>query len=210
MCAVVEVHVDLAATWRGSAGARLLDRAHAAIVERLVAILSTVGWTVLVEYGFNHFGERGSVDILAWHAATRALLIIEVKSQIVDFQALLSSVSRKVRLVPRLVASRGWSPTWIGQLVAVPDTRATRDAVRRHGATFAVALPSRTAEVRRWLRMPSGHLAGLMFLADALPRNTNHESAGVQRMRRPAPARRRAQKHVVSSSEGRGGRQILG
>ena len=42
------------------------------IVEHVVAATRASGWEVLVEYGFNHYGDRGSVDVLAWHAGSRA------------------------------------------------------------------------------------------------------------------------------------------
>jgi transcriptional regulator with XRE-family HTH domain len=66
--------------WRGEELDRLLDRDHAQIVERMIALLTRLGWTTIPEATFQVGGERGSIDILAWHAATGILLVIEVKS----------------------------------------------------------------------------------------------------------------------------------
>lgn len=64
--------------YQGGLGDRLVDAAHAALVEIVVGVLRRYNWEVEVEFTFNVFGDRGSVDVLAWHAATRTLLIIEV------------------------------------------------------------------------------------------------------------------------------------
>jgi len=79
LCAVAEeIEADLAVSlrWRGPKLARLLDRRHARLQNRIVQRLVGAGWDTRVEDSFNHFGERGSVDILAWRADCRALLIV--------------------------------------------------------------------------------------------------------------------------------------
>ena len=91
--------------WHGEELDRLLDAAHAGIVDQVVALLVANGWEVVPEATFNHFGERGSVDVLAWHPIHRALLIIEVKSVVPDVQALLAGVDRKVRIAPAIARS---------------------------------------------------------------------------------------------------------
>ncbi len=70
----LDVSITINANWHGGQGDRLLDRAHAAIVDRVIDILRTEGWDVTPEFSFNHFGDRGSVDILAWHPGQRILL----------------------------------------------------------------------------------------------------------------------------------------
>ena len=146
-----------------------------------------LGWEPLPEYTFNVYGERGSVDILAWHPLRRALLVIEVKTRLTDLQQLLMSMSRKVRLVPALVAEeRGWVRLALGHLVVMLDTRSNRLTVGRHEGTFAATFPSRTAAVRAWLRSPVGDLAGLWFLA--LRREAHPEDRLSQRVKR-SPAR---------------------
>ncbi len=101
--------------YQGGTTDRLLDRAHAALVDHVVGVLRS-DWDIVVEYTFNRFGERGSVDVLAWHAQTRTLLIVEVKSAFTDLQAMLASLGRKLRLVPDVVREdRGWDPLAVGR-----------------------------------------------------------------------------------------------
>jgi transcriptional regulator with XRE-family HTH domain len=89
--------------YRGGLGDRLVDAAHAALADLVVRVLDRGGWQIELEFGFNVFGERGSVDFLAWHAATRTLLIVEVKSRLLDLQDMLIAIARKLRLVPDVV-----------------------------------------------------------------------------------------------------------
>jgi transcriptional regulator with XRE-family HTH domain len=162
---VFGISIQLAPRWPVADVARLLDEDHAGLVERLVRALGALGWEVRVEYTFNDYGERGSVDVLAWHAGRRALLLVEVKTRVADIQDMHAAFDRKVRIVPKLLArERGWRPGSIGQLLVVPASHGNRDRVRRHGATFAVRFPAGAARARRWIRDPVGDFAGLWFV----------------------------------------------
>src|SRR3990170_930241 len=109
IAAALEITVDFAPRWRGGELARLLDEGHAQLVEVAVRDLRAATWDVTVEYTFNHYGDRGGVDVLGWHPATRTLLLVEVKTRLVDIQELLGSMDRKRRVVPALIgAERGW------------------------------------------------------------------------------------------------------
>ena len=158
--------LDLRLHYQGGLADRLIDRVHASIVEIVVARLKRAGWETLVEFSFNVFGERGSVDVLAWHAASRTLLIVEVKSRFTDLQAMLLSLSRKLRLVPDEVRRElGWDPVAIGRIVAVPGTTETRGVLERHRATFDATLPARTIAIRRWIQVPQGPIAGVWLVS---------------------------------------------
>jgi transcriptional regulator with XRE-family HTH domain len=196
VCAALGIEPALELRWRGGQGDRLVDRDHARIVEAVVAELTRLGWETTPEFTFNVFGERGSVDVLAWHPVGRALLVIEVKTRLTDLQRLLMSMSRKLRLVPPLVAEqRGWKRAALGHVVVILDSRSNRSTVAGHEATFAATFPFRTARVRAWFRAPVGDLAGLWFVA--LRREPHPEEEPVQRIAAPrargradAPSRR--------------------
>lgn len=174
--------------WRGEELDRLLDHDHAVIVERLLALLTLDGWTTIPEATFQIRGERGSIDILAWHEATGTMLVIEVKSVVPDVQATVGGLDRKTRIAPTLARERGWASKGIGRLLVLPDDRTARRRIEAFAATFDRALPARTAEIKRWLAQPSGPIAGVLFLSDlpvtharqrVLPRRdrTTHELA---------------------------------
>ena len=52
--------------WHGEDLDRLLDGAHAELVELVALVLPKCGWDVVTEATFSMYGERGSIDILAF------------------------------------------------------------------------------------------------------------------------------------------------
>jgi transcriptional regulator with XRE-family HTH domain len=152
--------------FRGGMGDRLADAAHAALVDLVVGVLARAGWRIELEFDFNVFGERGSVDVLAWHAATRTLPIVEVKSRFTDLQAMLLSLARKMRLVPEVARKElGWGALAVGRIVVAYGTTENRSVLARHSAMFDASLPARSVAIRAWLRAPSGPIAGVWLVA---------------------------------------------
>jgi transcriptional regulator with XRE-family HTH domain len=152
--------------YQGGRGDRLVDASHAALVDTIVGVLRRFRWEVEVEFTFNVFGDRGSVDILAWHPATRTLLIVEVKSRFTDLQAMLMSLARKLRVVPDAAReARGWDAVHVGRIVVAYGSAENRAVVARFASTFDAALPARATEVRAWLRHPTGLLSGVWLLS---------------------------------------------
>lgn len=165
--------------WQGDALDRLLDSRHAASVEEVVRVLRQFGWEVATEVSFSEYGERGSIDVLAFHAGVRVALVVEVKTTIADAQELQSTLDRKVRLAPRIAARRGWRSDSVATLLVVVDSRTNRAIAARLAATFGGAFPERTRAVRRWLTAPVAErpLRGLWFL------NTGTQAVVTQRVR---------------------------
>src|SRR2546423_1233633 len=162
---VLEARLDVRVRWRGEQLDRLIDSAHAILVERTVEMLSAAGWDVAVETSFAIGAERGSIDVLAYHPSSHALLVVEVKSVVPDNQAMLHALDRKVRLAGAIAASRGWSSVGrISRLLIVADGSTRRRRISALAATYRTVLPDRGAAVRGWLRTPTGSLAGLLFL----------------------------------------------
>ncbi len=165
-------------SWNGEALDRLLDADHALLVDEMAGRLRRRGWHVAVEVSFNVFGERGSIDILAYHEATRTVLVVEVKSVVPDLQATIASLDRKARLALRIAANQGWPATATGRLLVLPANRTARRRVALHGETFRAAYPVRSLEVRHWLADPrrSG-FAGLLFVSCARQASARHRVA---------------------------------
>jgi transcriptional regulator with XRE-family HTH domain len=150
---------------RGEDLDRLLDAGHAAIVEHVTQLLRRLGWEVVPEATFNVYGDRGSVDILATHPSTGALLVVEVKSVVPDVQATLSGIDRKARVAARVARDRGWRVTSVSRWLVVAGDRTSRRRIERHAETFRAALPGGTIELRQWAAAPAGSVAGIMFVS---------------------------------------------
>jgi transcriptional regulator with XRE-family HTH domain len=189
VCAAIGADLDVRVRWRGEGLDRLMDEAHAGIVERFVRDLREAGWGTALEVTFNEYGERGSVDAVGWHPATRSLLISEVKSVIPDAQATLMPLDRKARLGMKIGRSQGWDPTSVSRVLVVRDGSTNRRRVELLSATFDAAFRVRGAEFRRWLRAPGGSIAALVFLPDSPQRSTRRSATGQQRVNRPRKAK---------------------
>jgi transcriptional regulator with XRE-family HTH domain len=121
VCLALGAELDLRVRWRGEGLDRLLDEAHAILVDRFVRELVASGWEAAVEVTFNHFGDRGSIDIFGWHPTTRSILVVEVKSVVPDSQGTLMPLDRKARLAPVIGHERGRQSTTVSKLLVVAD-----------------------------------------------------------------------------------------
>lgn len=173
--------VSVRLLWQGEGLDRLLDSAHADLTERMLSRLRSLGWQVAPEVSFNIRGERGTIDILAFHPPTGSLLVIEIKSVVPDLQAMLGTLDRKARLAADIAREQGWMVRNVSRLLVLPEDRTARRRVRQHAATFDASLPARSVEVRRWLAAPTGRLAGILFLTDDHQASTRHRVAGPRR-----------------------------
>jgi hypothetical protein len=188
--------------WRGVDLARLMDARHARMVETVIERLGALGWEARPEHTFSVYGERGSIDVFAWLPERRALLVVEVKSQVADVQGLLSALDRKRRLAPKLALGLGWRPLVIATVVVLPSEHRARSAVARHSAIFDAAYPARSVEVRRWLRQPDGDLCGVWFLPVSVGRD--------QRDGRPSSRRVGGSRSMTPATATRTNRQRAG
>jgi len=164
---VLDADIALAPRWRGPKLDRLLDRRHALLQNRTVELLTRLGWEVRSEESFNRFGERGSVDVLAWRQDCNALLIVEVKTEITRLEETLRILDMKSRVVPAAMrVARGWQPRLVGVVLLLPDASTHRDLVHRHSGLVSASLPLRTWAVHHWVGRPVGNLRGVWFLRD--------------------------------------------
>jgi hypothetical protein len=169
----------------GGDARRLLDADHAALQGRWMSWLRGRGWTVDAEVTFNHHGERGSVDLMAWHSDSRTLLVAELKTVIVDVQAVLSSVDRKRRVARSLAHERGWAPTAVVPALLVLEGSTARRRIAEHAALFA-GFALRGPGALRWLRGPAGVVppVGILCFTSLSPAHRrDRRRAGRQRVR---------------------------
>jgi transcriptional regulator with XRE-family HTH domain len=94
----LDVRLDLEPRWRGAELDRLLDENHARKQAAWKERLERWAWQVIAEASFNRYGERGRIDLLAWHPGLAILLVVEIKSELVDAQSLLGGMDVKTRV----------------------------------------------------------------------------------------------------------------
>jgi transcriptional regulator with XRE-family HTH domain len=180
----LEASVDLGLRWRGGELSRVLNAGHAAMHEAAAQLFrGHPAWVLAPEVTFSIYGERGAIDLLAFHPESRTLLVVELKTQLVDVQGLIGAVDRYRRLAPRVAASREWQPVATGALVLMRDTSTNRRAVAAHATVLRASFPYDGRAMSRWLKHPSGPFSGLAFLSDSHLRTVSAKHAGVRRVR---------------------------
>jgi transcriptional regulator with XRE-family HTH domain len=173
----LDARLDVRLLWQGEGLDRLLDARHAAVVEAVVRTLAGLAWLTSVEVSFNIRGERGGIDVLAFHPSTRSLLVIEVKSVGPDIQAMLLTLDRKLRLAREIARERGWEAGSVSVVLVLPEDRTARRRLAAVGGTIRTALPSGNIAIRRWLKRPAGTIRGVWFLSDVSQAGTRHRAA---------------------------------
>lgn len=185
----LDADIVVTVRWRGGDLDRLLDEGHASLIGAVLRSLEDFGWEVRPEVTFSVYGERGSIDILAWHAPSRTLLVIEVKTELTSVEETLRRHDAKVRLAADIGRERfGWEARQVARLLVLPDVSTARRRVERHDAVLGRAYPARGSTVRTWLRAPASPMAGLLFVSPAGGRGqrTSLSRKRIRRRRRDA------------------------
>jgi transcriptional regulator with XRE-family HTH domain len=150
----LEARIDVRLLWQHEQLDRLIDAVHAELVELVVEELTGHGWMCAAEVTFSVYGERGSIDVLAFHEASGVVLVVEVKSSIPEIGNLLAPLDRKVRHASRVAADRGWKARSVARLLVIAGGSTVWRRLDEHRATFEAAFPVRGHAVRRWIRAP--------------------------------------------------------
>jgi transcriptional regulator with XRE-family HTH domain len=180
----LDMDLNLSPRWRGGDLGRLLNARHSALHEAVAARFAALReWRIEPEVSYSIAGERGVIDLLAWHPGSRSLLVVELKTEIVDVNDLMGSMDRRVRLAPQIGGSRGWRPDTVACWVVVPDTRTNRRIAARHAVVLRAKFPDDGRRVAAWLREPAGVLRALGFLPTAAVASTGAAIGGTRHVR---------------------------
>lgn len=160
----LDIRLEWNAWWRGGELDRMVNAGHAAMHESVARWLRASGWLIAPEASFSIYGERGVIDVLAFEPASRALLVVELKTQLVDVQELLEAVDRYRRLAPVVARERGWDVETVSAWVVLRDTPTNRRRLADHATVLRSAFPTDGRSMRGWLARPRGQVAALSFL----------------------------------------------
>jgi transcriptional regulator with XRE-family HTH domain len=150
--------------WNGPELDRLLDAGHATLAALVKRRLERWGWLVQVEASYSWYGERGRIDLLAFHPGTATVLVVEIKTELVDVQQTLGTLDAKARLAPRVAAQFGWRPRAVVPALVFAEDRTTRKRIAGLEALFE-RFAIRGRQALTWLRRPSAAPTGLLWFA---------------------------------------------
>jgi len=157
----------LTAWWNGAAADRLLDERHAGLIETGVRVLVSRAFRTASEVTFADYSERGSVDLLGLHEASRMALVGEVKAYLGSLEETNRILDVKVRLGPKIVRSRfGVTPRAVSRVLVLPEDSTIRRVIERHSATMHAIYPAASRDFRAWLRNPIQPISAIWFLSE--------------------------------------------
>ncbi|HEY8869246.1 MAG TPA: helix-turn-helix transcriptional regulator [Candidatus Limnocylindrales bacterium] len=188
LAGALDIRLEVLPRWRGGELDRLLSARHSSLANEVVGWLGGFdGWVVRPEVSFSIYGERGVIDLLAWHPERRALVVIELKTEIVDVGELLGTLSRKQRLARKIAQEQGWTDVaTVSVCLIVADSRTNRRRIQAHEATLRAALPHGGTLLRGWLTDPTTPVKALRTWPDSHGVTVRPRLAPVRRVRRPA------------------------
>ena len=156
----LEIRVEVVARARAIDLDRVVNGRHSAMAEFVIGWLSQFpGWVVRPEVSFSEYGERGVIDLLCWHAASRSVLVIEIKTELLEFGELLGRLDIKRRHAAKVARGLGWVPASASTCLLVADSMTNRRRAAAHGALLSAALPCSGRGLDRWLKEPSDELS---------------------------------------------------
>lgn len=165
-CAALEIRLDLVPRWRGGDLGRMLAVRHSQLHESVARTLTTryPAWQLAPEASFSIYGERGVIDLLLWHPGRSALLVVELKTELVDVNEMLGTMDRK-RRVARQVAieleGRAWRAEAVSSWIILAASRTNERRLADHRTMLRNAFPADGRQLRSWLRDPIGPISAL-------------------------------------------------
>lgn len=181
----LEAQLSFVLRWRGGEVDRLLDADHAELQERWARRLTGIGWVARQEVSYSQFGERGSIDDLAFHPATRTVLVSELKTGIFDAQGLLAKIDQKERLARDVARRFGWHVENVVAALVIAEGRTNRRRIEQLPMLFR-RFDRRGRAALAWLRNPTPTCGGLLvYEKSADSRSMTVRRAGRQRVRHP-------------------------
>lgn len=175
--------------WHGADLDRLVNRGHALMHEAMFRWLRETGdWFALPEVSFARNRERGVIDIVAWHSASRILLLIELKTRIVDINDLMATMDIRRRAAWHVAEDHGWDPVAVGVWVVIAPGRSNTRELADHSTVLRAKFPADGRSMRRWLAKPTGDIAGLSFMPEVRVADLGRDPTTPRRVRRRSPS----------------------
>lgn len=186
----LDASVTLDPLWGGRGDLdRLLDADHARLMQYWADLHRHAGWEVWNEASYSIYGERGRIDLLAFHPATATLEVAECKTGIWDLQDTLGRLDAKIRLAPQIGAQRGWAVHVVVGALVVMDGTTVRRRVLDHEDLFG-RYSTRGRAAVAWVRSPGAAIVDGLLVFVSLPgtNQARRRRAGQRRVRLGTPA----------------------
>jgi len=127
------------------------DPAHARLVAVVLARLRRSGWNGVMEVEVGGDRSRGWIDVVAFHPASRAVLVIEVKTEIHDLGSIVRTLTWYEREAWAAARRLGWRPAIVAGCLLLLATEANDARATANRAALADAFPGRARDLQACL-----------------------------------------------------------
>jgi transcriptional regulator with XRE-family HTH domain len=150
------------------------DLVHARCSAYVGRRLRAWGWMVSGEVEVGGDRSRGWIDLLAYHPTTKLLLVIEVKTEIVDVGAIERTLNWYSREASNAARRLGWRPIRTSAALLVLDSRSNDDRISSNRSIFGHRFPGRAPQLREVIAKGVGPVQG-DYLALIDPRSRRRD-----------------------------------
>jgi hypothetical protein len=204
VAAALQIRVELVARARAMDLDRVVNGRHSAMSEYVTGWVSGIpGWVLRPEVSFSEYGERGVIDLLCWHARSGSILMIEIKTEVVDVGDVLGRLDIKRRQAAKVARALGWRPASVSTRLLLAESMTNRRRAEAHAALLSAALPDSGRALLRWLKAPTGAVHALRFVSDARTGHVRNAFASPTRIRTRGPRAARARRGTATAGTGR-------
>jgi transcriptional regulator with XRE-family HTH domain len=153
--AALDIQVDVRLLAPYAPPAPIRDRAHSRCIAYVARRLEVAGFVVATEVEVGGARWRGFVDVLGWHPVEHVLLVIEVKTEIVDVGELERQLGSYERAAWQAARARGWRPRALTAMLLVLATRENDRRLSAERAYFEGGFSLRARDLNGLLERPS-------------------------------------------------------
>lgn len=127
--------------------ARQRDAAHVRLAASTIQRLRRSGWDARAEVEIGGDRSRGWIDILAFHPASRVLLVIELKTEIHDLGQIERSLGWYEREARPAAGRFGWRPTRLTGVLLLLATEANDARLAANRSAMDLGFPVRSRDL---------------------------------------------------------------
>jgi transcriptional regulator with XRE-family HTH domain len=151
------------------------DPAHVRCTSYVVARLKQAGWQTTTEVEIGGDRSRGWIDVLAYHAQYRLVVVIEVKTEARDLGAIERTLGWYEREAWAAARRLGWQPSRVVGCLLLLATEMNEARIGDNHAAFSAGFPIRATSLRQILADEASVQRGERALALIDPRSRRHD-----------------------------------
>jgi transcriptional regulator with XRE-family HTH domain len=136
------------------------DLVHGVCSGYVARRLHALGWQTARELEVIQGRSHGWIDLLAFHPATRTLLVVEIKTALLDLGLAERQLAWYGRAAGEVARRQGWYPRRIVSWLLVLSSEEVEVVLRHNSELLRQSFPSRAPDMLDWLALGQHQVVG--------------------------------------------------